>query len=114
MRRTARLLRLREAMTAPRQVLPGTIYLVTRRCSERRFFLKPSKLTNAIFLYVLAVAAERYRIAVHAFCVLSNHYHLLVTDPDARLPAFVQYLDALVARSPGEQRFVERRDDVRG
>lgn len=86
-------------MTAPRQVLPGTTYLVTRRCSERRFFLKPSKLTNAIFLYVLAVAAERYRIAVHAFCVMSNHYHLLVTDPEARLPAFVQYLDALVARA---------------
>jgi REP element-mobilizing transposase RayT len=86
-------------MTAPRQVLPGTTYLVTRRCSERRFFLKPSKLTNAIFLYVLAVAAARYRIAVHAFCVMSNHYHLLVTDPEARLPAFVQYLDALVARA---------------
>jgi putative transposase len=86
-------------MTAPRQVLPGTIYLLTRRCSERRFFLRPSALTNAIFLYVLAVAARLHRIEVHAFCVLSNHYHLLVTDPDARLPAFMQYLDSLVARA---------------
>jgi putative transposase len=86
-------------MTAPRQVLPGTTYLVTRRCSERRFFLRPSALTNAIFLYVLAVAARIHRIEVHAFCVLSNHYHLLVTDPEARLPAFMQYLDSLVARA---------------
>lgn len=86
-------------MTAPRQVLPGTTYLVTRRCSERRFFLRPSERVNAIFLYVLAVAAQRYGIDVHAFCVLSNHYHLLVTDPEARLPAFVQYLDSLVARA---------------
>ncbi|HEU4437968.1 MAG TPA: hypothetical protein VFT36_01885 [Methylomirabilota bacterium] len=85
-------------MTAPRQVLPGTTYLVTRRCSERRFFLRPSTITNDIFLYVLAVAAQRHRVHVHAFCVLSNHYHLLVTDPDARLPAFMQYLDSLVAR----------------
>jgi len=38
-------------------------------------------------------------VRVHAFCVLSNHYHLLVTDPEARLPAFVQYLDSLVARA---------------
>jgi REP element-mobilizing transposase RayT len=52
-----------------------------------------------LFLYVLAVAARRFGIRVHAFCVLSNHYHLIVTDPDARLPAFGQYLDSLVARA---------------
>lgn len=86
-------------MTAPRRVLPGTTYLVTRRCSERRFFLRPSPATNEIFLYVLGVAARRHRVAVHAFCVMSNHYHLLVTDMQAQLPAFMQYLDSLVARA---------------
>jgi len=86
-------------MTPPRRVLPGASYLVTRRCSERRFFLKPCRLTNEIFLYVLAVASRRYGILVHAFCVLSNHCHLIVTDVDARLPAFMQYLDSLVARA---------------
>jgi REP element-mobilizing transposase RayT len=72
---------------------------VTRRCSERRYFLRPSELTNAIFLFVLGVAAPRFGIQVHAVCVLSNHYHLLVTDPRAVLPAFMQYLDGLVARA---------------
>ncbi len=86
-------------MTAPRQVLPGTTYLVTHRCAERRFFLKPSKTTNDVFLYLLAVAAGRFEIEVHAFCVLSNHFHLVVTDPHARLPAFQQFLDALTARA---------------
>jgi len=86
-------------VTAPRQILPRTTYLVTRRCSERRFFLRPSPITNSIFLYVLAVAARRHRVDVHACCVLSNHYHLIVTDTDARLPAFMQYLDSLVARA---------------
>jgi REP-associated tyrosine transposase len=86
-------------MTAPRQVLRGTTYLVTRRCSERRFFLRPSQRVNDIFRYVLAVAAERYGILLHAFCVLSNHYHLIVTDPHARLPEFHRYLDGLVARA---------------
>jgi REP element-mobilizing transposase RayT len=79
--------------------VPGATYLVTRRCAQRQFLLRPSALTNGIFLYVLAVAARRFRIRVHAFCVMSNHYHLVVTDPDARLPAFSQYLDALVARA---------------
>ncbi len=85
--------------TPPRRILPGTSYLVTRRCSERRFFLRPSRTVNDVFLYVLAVAAKRHRILVHAFCVLSNHVHLVVTDEDARLPAFMQYLDSLVARA---------------
>jgi putative transposase len=86
-------------MTLPRQILPGTTYLVTRRCSERRFFLRPSKRTNDIFRFVLAVAARRHGIRVHAFCVLSNHFHLVVTDPRARLPLFNRDLNGVVARA---------------
>jgi putative transposase len=86
-------------MTVPRQILPGTSYLVTRRCSERRLFLRPSRKTIEIFRYVLAVAASRCGILVHAFCVLSNHFHLVVTDPHARLPEFHRILDGLVARA---------------
>ena len=80
-------------------MLPGKSYLVTRRCSERRFFLRPSQSTSEIFLYVLAIAARRYGVLVHAFCVLSNHAHLVLTDRDGCLPAFMQYLDSLVARA---------------
>ena len=86
-------------MTAPRQILPGATYLVTRRCAQRQFLLRPSRTTNETFLYLLAVAAERFGVEVHAFCVLSNHWHAIVTDPEARLPAFHQFLDALVARA---------------
>jgi putative transposase len=86
-------------MTAPRQVLPGTTYLVTRRCLGRCFLLRPSRLTNETVGYLLAVAAKRHGIQVHAFCVLSNHLHLVVTDPDARLPAFGQFFDSMVARA---------------
>ena len=86
-------------MTPPRQILPGVTYLVTRRCTQRQFLLRPRRLVNETFLYLLALAADRFGIRVHAFCVLSNHYHLLLTDPHARLPAFSQFLDSLVARS---------------
>ncbi len=86
-------------MTAPRQIVAGVTYLVTRRCAQRQFLLRPSRTANQIFLYLLALAAARYGVRVHAFCVLSNHFHMIVTDPDARLPAFHQFLDALVARA---------------
>jgi REP element-mobilizing transposase RayT len=86
-------------MTAPRQVLEGASYLVTRRCAQRQFLLRPSRAVNDTFLFVLALAARRFAVQIHAYCVLSNHFHLVVTDPHARLPAFLQLLDALVARA---------------
>ena len=86
-------------MTAPRQVLPGASYLVTRRCSQRQFLLRPGKLLDQTFLFLLALASRRFGVRIHAFCVLSNHYHLVLTDPLARLPAFCQFLDSLLARA---------------
>jgi putative transposase len=86
-------------MTAPRQILPGATYLVTRRCTQRQFLLRPSQEVTGLFGFLLAVAAERHHVEVHAVCVMSNHVHLVVTDPEARLPAFNRFLASLVARS---------------
>ncbi len=86
-------------MTPPRQVLPGTIYLVSRRCAQREFLLKPTELTTAILKYVLAVAAKRYGVQLHAACVMSNHLHLVLTDRRADLPRFCQFLFGVLARA---------------
>jgi putative transposase len=86
-------------VTPPRRVLPGTTSFVTRRCSERRCFLRPSRSTNEIVLYALALAAQRYRVLVHAVCAMSNHIHLVVTDVEARLPDFMRDLNSLIARA---------------
>lgn len=62
--------------------------MLTRRCAQRLLLLRPCETTTAIFRYLLGVAAKRYHVSVHAFCVLSNHVHLIVTDNDGCLPAF--------------------------
>ena len=72
---------------------------MTRRCSERRLFLRPSPATNELLLYLLALAVRRFDVRLHSFCFLSNHYHLVLTDPRALLPAFMQYFNSLVARA---------------
>ncbi|ABC81931.1 hypothetical protein [Anaeromyxobacter dehalogenans] len=86
-------------MTAPRQICPGKTYFVTRRCTQRQFLLRPSPETNALFGYVLAVAAARTGVLIHTCVVMSSHVHLVLTDPEARLPEFSQYLWSLVARA---------------
>jgi REP element-mobilizing transposase RayT len=86
-------------MTPVRRVLRGTTQLITRRCSERRFFLKPSRKTAGIFLYAVALYAKRYAVQIHAYCVLSNHFHLVLTDTVGRLPDFQRDVDALIAKA---------------
>ncbi|WP_052554962.1 transposase [Enhygromyxa salina] len=86
-------------MTLPRPIVPGRTYLITRRCSERRFFLRPTSEITQIFEYALAHAAADHNIELHAFVAMSNHYHLVATDPDGNLPAFQRDLNSLLARA---------------
>jgi REP element-mobilizing transposase RayT len=86
-------------MTAPREVVPGWTYLISRRCHARTFRLLPSKLTNAIFEFCLALAAARMGIVIHAVCVMSNHHHLVITDPRGVYPDFLQLLHVCVAKA---------------
>jgi putative transposase len=86
-------------MTLPRQLLPNCTYLVTRRVTQRQFLLKPTQFTTQIFTYCLAVAAERSGIQLHAVCVMSNHWHAVLTDPHANLPEFLAYAHKYVAKA---------------
>ncbi len=86
-------------MTAPRRIVANTTYLLTRRCIGRAFLLRPSKLVNAVFQFALALTAQRYGILLHCYCVLSNHYHCVLTDPFGKLPEFERDLGSILARA---------------
>jgi len=73
-------------------------YLITRRVILRYFLLRPDALMNQILLYLLASAARRHGVQVHAICVMSTHLHLVVTDVRGVLPAFLQSFHRVVAR----------------
>jgi REP element-mobilizing transposase RayT len=85
-------------MSAPRQILPGTTYLITRRCAQRQFLLRPDSKVNTIFRFCLAHAASRFAIQVHGYIALSNHFHLVITDTKGKLPAFMHWLNEYVAK----------------
>jgi putative transposase len=85
-------------MSLPRPIFKNTTYLVTRRCTQRQFLLRPSEKINQIILYCLAVASTKYNVLVHVACFLSNHYHLVATDKDGRMPEFLAYLNKYIAK----------------
>ena len=51
-----------------RQVLPRRFYLITRRCVQRQFLLRPDAATNNAFLYCLIHAALRSEVDVLLPC----------------------------------------------
>jgi REP element-mobilizing transposase RayT len=85
-------------MTIPRQVVPGCDYMITRRCSERRFFLRPDEATNNAFLYCLALAAQRAKVQVTFSLAMSNHHHTGIHDTDGNFPVFTEHFHGLLAR----------------
>jgi putative transposase len=48
--------------------------------------------------YCLAWAAQRTGVLIHAVCVMSNHYHVVVTDPHGKLPEFMHALNLYSAK----------------
>jgi putative transposase len=83
----------------PRQVLPRQFYLITRRCSQRQFLLRPDPATNNAFLYCLIHAALRCQVDVLLPCAMSNHYHVVIYDRAGRYPEFIEHFHKLLARS---------------
>jgi REP-associated tyrosine transposase len=85
-------------MSLPRAVVPGRSYMITRRCSERRFFLRPDPETNNAFVYCLALAAEKYGVKVIFTVTMSNHHHTGIVDVEGKLPDFLAHFHKLVAK----------------
>src|SRR5262245_43907358 len=72
--------------------------MVTRRCTQRQFLLRPDRDTNNAFLYCLAVAAQRSDIVVLDFIQMSNHLHDVIYDPHGNAPAFYEHFHKLLAK----------------
>lgn len=88
---------LRLGMTMPRQVVPGRTYHMSRRCILGMFLLRPDAEVNALYEYLLAEAAERFEITLHAWTAMSNHQHILLRDDHGNYPAFLQHLDRMLS-----------------
>jgi len=85
-------------MSHARRVLKGSTVAVVRRCSERRFFLRPSSHLNRRIRFLLGVYANKHGIKLHAFVFMGNHFHLILTDTRRRLPKFMEEFDSMLTR----------------
>jgi putative transposase len=67
-----------------RPQFPGAVYHVTARGNDHQTIFEDDA-DRSIFLIVLASVVSRYRLRRHAYCLMSNHYHVLLETPESNL-----------------------------
>lgn len=71
---------------------PGAFYHITSRGNERKAIFS-SKRDREQFLSYLESASERYGAVIHVFCLMSNHYHLLLETPHSNLSQIMHHIN---------------------
>jgi putative transposase len=82
-------------MTRPLRIeYPGAVYHVTSRGNENKAVFKDDQ-DRENFLNTLQHVNKRYNWLYHAYCLMTNHYHLLIETPDANLSLGMRQLNGV-------------------
>jgi len=94
-------------MTRPLRIeFAGALYHVTSRGNAQENIYRNDE-DRVIYLEVLREACDRFNWVIHAYCLMSNHYHLLVETPDGNLSKGMRHLNGVYT-----QRFNRRHSRV--
>jgi REP element-mobilizing transposase RayT len=73
--------------------------MITRRCTQRQFLMRPDEATNNAFTYCLAEAAQRHRIDVILPSAMSNHHHTVVFDRHGTICELTEHFHKMFAKT---------------
>ena len=71
---------------------PDAFYHVTSRGNERKAIFRDDK-DRQQFLGYLETSVGRYKAVIHIYCLMSNHYHLLLSTPEANLSQIMRHIN---------------------
>ena len=72
---------------------PGAFYHVTSRGNEQKDIFK-SDIDREKFLSYLVSASERYGAEIHAYCLMTNHYHMMLETPLGNLSQIMKHINS--------------------
>jgi putative transposase len=78
-------------------------YHVTNRSNNKEFFYLEKSEVWKIFLEVLSEIEQRYCCQIHAFVLMSNHYHILMSTPKANIGESMKYFHREVAKQANKK-----------
>lgn len=81
-------------MARPLRVeFPGAFYHITSRGNEKKIIFNSDEDRERFFRY-LKEACRRFAVRIHAYCLMGNHYHLLLETPQANLCRYMQMINS--------------------
>jgi len=75
---------------------PGAFYHVINRGNAGEDIFKSLRDRDK-FLEYLEAASSRFSLRIHTYCLMTNHYHLLVETPEANLSRAIQWINVSYA-----------------
>lgn len=75
----------------------GALYHVTARGNAKTVIYLNNADRNK-FLDTLECCIRKFNFKCHGYCIMTNHYHLLIETPDANLSAGIQWLNSVYAQ----------------
>ncbi len=96
----------------------GALYHVSARGNEwKAIFLGDGDNDRLAFLEILGATCERFNWICHAYCLMTNHYHLVIETPDANLSLGMRQLNGVYTSTsiaPIDGLVTYFREDTRG
>ncbi len=77
----------------------GAVYHVMNRGAGRRYVLNDENDNKETFLFFLSEIVKKYQIEIYAFCIMDNHYHLLLKTPLANISEAIKYIQSMYTRT---------------
>jgi REP element-mobilizing transposase RayT len=72
----------------------GAFHHVMNRGQDKRPIFRDED-DYGLFLTTLAEASKDYSAIIHAYCLMTNHYHLLIETPKANLSQIMKHINGL-------------------
>lgn len=77
---------------------PGAVYHLTSRGNEKKAIFQDDTDRDE-FLKTLVHVNKRYNWLCHAYCLMDNHYHLLIETPDGNLSIGMRQLNGMYTQA---------------
>lgn len=77
---------------------PGAVYHITSRGNEKKAIFEDDN-DREEFLKTLVHVNKRYNWLCHAYCLMDNHYHLLIETPNGNLSIGMRQLNGMYTQT---------------
>ena len=77
---------------------PGAVYHITSRGNDKKTIFRDDA-DRETFLKILAFVNKRYHWLCHAYCLMDNHYHILIETPDGNLSLGMRQLNGVYTQA---------------